>query len=81
MIFAVPAAGDWFVYKYWIEDRIYYVVRVDVGGLGYTSWTFRTGWLRSDGEAFGGDFHVWRRWVNWKMPAPQFYEVRRVHFR
>lgn len=82
MIFAVPPAGDWYVYRYWIDDRIYYVVRVDLGGMGKpTRWGFCTGWLRTDGEAFGGDFRVWRRWVDWKMPAAQFYEVRRVYIR
>lgn len=72
--------GEWFTYRYWIDDRLYYVVRVDVGGLGKpTRWEFRTGWLRTDGEAFGGDFNVWRRWCQARGPNEPWYRVESYH--
>jgi hypothetical protein len=47
---------EWFVYRHWIDDRIYHVVRTEEGRL-------RVGWLRADGEQFGGYLDVFRRWL------------------
>jgi hypothetical protein len=46
---------EWFIYRYWIDDRIYYVIRTDKDDI-------RIGWLRTDGEEFGGHYEVFRRW-------------------
>jgi hypothetical protein len=47
---------EWFVYKHWVDDRIYYIARTEEGRL-------RVGWLRADGEQFGGYLGVFKRWL------------------
>lgn len=68
---------EWYVLRYIVEDRIYFVIRVDVSDKPATEkWEYRTGWLQCDGMAYGGSLEVFGRWFRDKgAPSVSFKKL------